>query len=280
MRIQSLAGAWEFRQAGTKEWLPAVVPGGVHTDLLAQGRIPDPFVADNEKRVQWVAESDWMYRYRFSCSAELLSQDKILLVCDGLDTLATVTLNGQELGHTDNMFRQYRWEVKHYLHPEDAVAEGTSNELTIHFASPVRYIASKQALRPLFGVSQAIPGGPYLRKAPCQFGWDWGPQLPPIGIWKDIRLEGYSGAYIEEVHLRQHHTDEAVTVEAHLVVQDWNPDPVTAFMHLTAPDGDVFQAESLVDADGEATVKVLINHPRYWWPNGYGDQPLYQVEVG
>ena len=100
MRIQSLAGAWEFRQTGTEEWLPASVPGGVHTDLLALGRIPDPFVADNEKCVQWVAESDWIYRCVFSCSPELLAQEKIFLVCEGLDTLATVVLNGHELGQT------------------------------------------------------------------------------------------------------------------------------------------------------------------------------------
>ena len=86
MRIQSLAGDWKFQQAGTEKWLPAVVPGGVHTDLLALGRIPDPFVGDNEKHVQWVAESDWVYQHRFTCSPELLTQEKILLVCDGLDT--------------------------------------------------------------------------------------------------------------------------------------------------------------------------------------------------
>jgi beta-mannosidase len=170
MRIQSLAGAWEFRQAGTEEWLPASVPGGVHTDLLALGHIPDPFVADNEKRVHWVAESDWIYRCSFSCSPELLAEEKILLVCEGLDTLATVVLNGHELGHTDNMFRRYEWEVKSFLDIKGA------NELTITFYSPVNYTAEKQAIRPLPGVLQAIPGGPNLRKAPYQFGWDWGPQ--------------------------------------------------------------------------------------------------------
>ena len=112
MKIQSLAGSWEFRQVGTEDWLPARVPGGVHTDLLALGRIPDPFVGDNELRVQWVAESDWIYRYRFACSPELLDQNKVFLVCEGLDTLATVVLNGHELGHTNNMFRCYEWEVK------------------------------------------------------------------------------------------------------------------------------------------------------------------------
>ena len=188
MQIQSLTGKWQFQQVGTEEWLPANVPGSVHTDLMASGRIPDPFVADNEKRVQWVAESDWVYRTSFTCTDELLSEEKVFLVCDGLDTLATVVLNGHELGHTDNMFRRYQWEVKSLLNAKGA------NDLTITFSSPVKYAAEKQAIRPLPGVSQAIPGGPHLRKAPCQFGWDWGPQLPPIGIWKDIRLEGYSEA--------------------------------------------------------------------------------------
>ena len=112
MLIQSLTGKWQFQQAGSKEWLPATVPGGVHTDLMENGKIPDPFVGDNEKKVQWVVEADWSYRRTFTCSPELLAQEKIFLVCDGLDTLATVTLNGYKLGHTDNMFRRYEWEVK------------------------------------------------------------------------------------------------------------------------------------------------------------------------
>jgi beta-mannosidase len=110
MQIQTLTGDWQLRQAGTGEWLPACVPGGVHTDLLAAGRIPDPFAADNEQRVQWVAESGWEYRCSFSCSPELLAEEQVWLVCDGLDTLAAVSLNGQLLGRTENMFRQYRWE--------------------------------------------------------------------------------------------------------------------------------------------------------------------------
>ena len=132
MQTQSLTGKWLFQQAGTNEWLPANVPGGVHTDLLSIGRIPDPFVADNEKRVQWVAESDWAYSTSFTCADKLFSEEKIFLVCDGLDTLATVILNGHELGRTDNMFRQYQWDVKALLN-----AKGENN-LTISFASPVK----------------------------------------------------------------------------------------------------------------------------------------------
>ncbi len=212
--IQTLNGTWNFRQSGTQEWHPAVVPGGVHTDLLAAGLIPDPFAGDNELRVQWVTESGWEYATHFDCPPELLSEERIFMVCDGLDTLATLSLNGQVLGHTDNMFRQYQWEVKSTLRTQ-------GNSLVIHFESPVKYAREKQASRPLVGVSQGIPGAPHLRKAPCQFGWDWGPQLPPIGIWKEIRLEGYRQARLKHIHLRQEHEAGQVIVEARVIAERW-----------------------------------------------------------
>ncbi len=273
MKIQSLAGEWEFQQKGTAEWLPATVPGGVHTDLMALSRIPDPFAGDNEKRVQWVAESDWVYRTKFNCSNELLSKDKVFLVCDGLDTLATLTLNGIELGHTDNMFRQYQWEIKGLLNA------GGINELMIHFSSPVKFITEKQVIRPLPGVPQAIHGSPHIRKAPCQFGWDWGPQLPPIGIWKDIRLEGYSVACFSEVHLRQEHAKEKVTVEVRACIKRWDEKPLVAEVRIKAPNGDTFVKKEAITARNEVTVKVPISDPELWWPNGYGSQPLYQVDI-
>src|SRR5215467_6558387 len=113
MKVQSCNGAWQFRQVGTAEWLAATVPGGVHADLLANGLIPDPFVGDNERRVQWVAESDWEYRRTFTLDERLLAQGRVFLVCDGLDTLAEVRLNGRTICTAENMFRQYRWDVLH-----------------------------------------------------------------------------------------------------------------------------------------------------------------------
>lgn len=279
MRIQSLAGEWKFRQAGAEEWLPARVPGGVHTDLLALGCIPDPFAGDNEQRVQWVAESGWEYQTAFRCAPELLAEEKIYLVSDGLDTLATLQLNGQELGQVDNMFRGYRWEVKSLLSRPVAGNQEPLNELRISFASPVKYAAEKQAKRPMAGVSQAIPGGPYLRKAPCQFGWDWGPQLPPLGIWKDIRLEGYTGARLDEVHLRQEHTEAGVTLTARISVERWDGKPITAAVRLTAPGGTSQTVEAPVLLHDEASIELLIPDPMLWYPNGYGAQPLYQAEV-
>jgi beta-mannosidase len=271
MQIQTLAGEWKFRQADSEEWLPARVPGGVHTDLLAAGQIPDPFVADNEKQVMWVAESDWEYRRTFTVEDGVLDEERVFLVCDGLDTLAEVSLNGELLGKADNMFRQYRWDVKRLLR------EG-ENELAILFRSPVQYVAARQAERRLKGVSQAIDGGPHLRKAPCQFGWDWGPMLPPMGIWKDIRLEGRGTARLADVHLRQHHEGGRATVVAEVTVERWSDAPLVQAVHVTGPDGSVLEARAEL-CEGSGVVEISIPEPQLWWPNGYGEQPLYKVDV-
>lgn len=112
MRRQPLTGPWSFRQVGADSWLPATVPGGVHTDLMRAGLIPDPFVGDNEKRVQWVAERDWEYRRTFTVGPEMLAEEYVDLVCDGLDTLAEVRLNGGLVAQTANQFCSYRWSLE------------------------------------------------------------------------------------------------------------------------------------------------------------------------
>ena len=272
MHIQSLTGSWQFRKAGTDEWLPGQVPGGVHTDLLALGRIPDPFVADNEKHVQWVAESDWEYRRSFSADAALLTEDKVFLVCDGLDTLAEVRLNGHLLGKTDNMFRQYEWEIKSLLRPGE-------NQIAIAFGAPTTFAREHEAVRPLNGVTQAIAGGPHLRKAPCQFGWDWGPQLPPIGIWKEIRLEGRSVARLADVHVRQIHDERKVKIKVEAQVERWSATPLVIVARVTSPKGTVTEKTFEVSKTSKVSAVFPIRSPQLWWPNGYGERPMYKVEV-
>jgi beta-mannosidase len=275
MFTQSLSGTWQFRQSGSKKWLPASVPGGVHTDLLALKHIPDPFVADNEKVVQWVAESDWEYRRIFNLDKALTAESRNTLVCDGLDTLAEVSLNGRLLGKTDNMFRRWSWEVKPFL-------KTGQNELKIIFRAPVTFIQARQAVQPLKGGGD-IPGGPHLRKAPCQWGWDWGPKLPPIGIWKDIRMEGTSQARLEDVLVRQIHTDGKVIVRTEVKVKQWEEAALQLSLKVTSPDGKFQTVKAKPDqtAAGSLTCNLdspIIN-PLLWWPNGFGSQPLYQVEV-
>jgi beta-mannosidase len=268
---QSLAGEWQFRQAGSEDWLPASVPGGVHTDLMANGRIVDPFVGDEEKRVQWAAEQDWEYRRVFAAEPDLLAAAHVFLVCDGLDTLAEVELNGQGVGSTENMFRQYRWDVRQAL-------RAGQNELRILFRSAVRYAAARQRERPLPDVNDPLPGAPYLRKAPCHFGWDWGPRLPAVGIWRGLRLEGYGATWLADVDLRQEHTEGQVVLTATVTAERWEQTPLRVTMRLTAPDGRLQIAEAPLEAERQS-IALPVDRPRLWWPNGYGEQPLYRVDI-
>ena len=115
MQILDLGGSWRVRKAGALAWLPATVPGCIHTDLLVAGKIKDPFVRDVERQVQWVGEADWVYARSFDVPRETLAHDRVLLRCEGLDTLATIVLNGRVLARTDNMFRTWEWDVKGLL---------------------------------------------------------------------------------------------------------------------------------------------------------------------
>ena len=275
MQKQTLNGAWQFRQSGTDEWLPATVPGGAHTDLMALGKIPDPFVADNELKVMWVAETDWEYRRSFAVDSGLLAQENIMLVCDGLDTIADVYFNGIFLGHTENMFRRWEWDVKELLRAGE-------NEIRVIFGSPIRFITGKQEQLALTGGGD-IPGGPHLRKAPCHWGWDWGPKLPPIGIWKDIRLEGFS-ARLGNVHLRQSLDGAVANLEADISADLTGEAEIQACIRVTGPTGERVESEDklLFLMEGEpcfANLAVEIPNPQLWWPNGYGAQPLYDVEI-
>ena len=272
MQRQMLNGAWQMRQMGTHDWIDAQVPGDVHTTLMLAERIPDPFVGDNEKKVQWVTENDWEYHRSFFVDPDVVAQERVNLVCDGLDTLADVYLNDHWLGHTDNMFRQYTWQVKGFLR------EG-ENDLRIKFGAPVSYIREQQKIKPLIGGGDIL-GGPHLRKAPYMWGWDWGPKLPQIGIWKDIYLEGFSTARLADVYLRQRHEGGKVTVRAEVEVTRLAAGPLQAALRVTSPQG---QAQSVqVVLTGEATradLEVVVENPQLWWPNGYGEQPLYSVQV-
>lgn len=271
MNTQSFSGKWEFRQVGTGEWLPATVPGGVHTDLLTLGRISDPFIGDNELKTMWVAEEDWEYRLMFEPDPEVLNADKVFLVADGLDTLAKVTLNDKTLGKVNNQFRQWQWDIK------DILVDG-ENVLYLYFSGPAAFVALKQKQRRMKGVSEAIAGGPHMRKAPCHFGWDWGPKLPAIGIWKDIRLEGHSLGRLDDVHLQQYHNGIAVTLRANLQITQWEPATYLAELKIVTPSGDIISQVTEMVAN-RAIIDLEIESPALWWPNGYGDQNLYDVSL-
>ncbi len=270
MIIQTLAGPWQFRQVGGEEWLPATVPGSVHADLLAAGRIPDPFVGTNEAAVAWVAEQDWEYRREFTVTAELLAQERVTLVCAGLDTLAELALNGRPLGAAANMFREYRWEVRPLLQ------EGL-NTLTVVFRSPTAYVRARQAARPLPAAMGR--GASHLRKAPAHFGWDWGPVLPTSGIWRDIYLEAASVVRLADVRVRQHHAAGRVELGVEVALERLAEAPCELVITVLAPAGDVVGRFVAFPAAARVSARIPIAEPQLWWPAGYGEQPLYQVRV-
>lgn len=290
---QTLDGAWQLRENGRTEWLPAVVPGCVHTDLMAAGIIPDPFQGKNEKSVAWVAERDWVYRRYFTLEPAMQDMDRIFLVCEGLDTLAEVRLNGQEVGRAANMFRSYRWDVTGIVQPDD-------NELAVTFSSPVGYVRQRTLARRMPELAAPLRGGPHLRKAPSHFGWDWGPVLPTSGIWRGIRLEGFRRARLVDVHLRQQHGYASVILSVQAACQTWGDGPLSLRMVVKGPDGAVTgsavqtlneepaglaalsqSVSSPLAAANQATgaLGVRLDSPQLWWPNGSGAQPLYEVEV-
>ena len=268
---QSLSGAWQMREAQNGHWLSATVPGGTYLDLLATGKIPDPFFGENEKQVQWVADQDWEYCHEFIVAPELLDEDRVELVCAGLDTLAEITLNGCLLGKTNNMFRTYRWEVKERLF-------SGINTLNIVFRSPVAYIDACQKDRKLPTLMNG--GMAHLRKAQSHFGWDWGPRLPTSGIWREIRLEGFSAARLGDIQLQQHHEHGDVSLTARVRVEQWSVENLTLQLRLVHPDGRTQQVEAVVDGNSTSIPLTLnVDSPQLWWPNGLGPQPLYQAQV-
>ena len=242
-----------------KKWIHAEVPGTIHTDLLRNKLIEEPFYSNNEIKLSWIAESDWSYKTVFDLPFTK-DDTAVKLNFEGLDTIAKIYLNGNHVGNSKNMFLKYGYDVAQYLKQK-------KNELEIFFESPINYSLREEIEH---GKLQAALNSSrvYIRKAQYSFGWDWGPQLPPIGIWKDIRLEGYTAARLDQVHLRQRHEDGKVTVEARVAVQRWSESPLGAEVRISAPSGAVLEGSSVVAASGDTSVNVPIPHPQLWWPNG------------
>ena len=262
----SLNGAWTLTIPGAG--FPAVaatVPGSVYHDLLTAKLIPDPFYRDNENEALKLMAHDFIYARSFDVPAGLLARDAVLLRCEGLDTLATVEINGAVAGRADNMHRTWEFDVKPLL-------RAGANDIRVTLASPTKYIRESLAESVVDGSSDAMAGFPNLRKAHCMFGWDWGPRLPDAGIWRDIGLIGIDGARIRDVYVTQRHEAGRVTLEIATHVDAVIPGEVDATVTVTAPDGRAFTAAGTQCA-------VVIDDPQLWWPSGYGDQPLYTVEV-
>ena len=265
MRQLSLTTAgWQFRDATKRTpWRAASVPGCVHNDLRSQGLIPDPFWANNEASLQWIEERDWEYRAHFTVPSELREEEHVELVADGLDTVATILLNGQEVARTENMFIGYSWEVKPML-------RRGKNELVVRFGSAMNYIRNQRLGHKPRELNDPIGRCTVIRKQQCQFGWDWGPRFVTAGIWRDIRLEAWTANRLKNLRVTQDHRANGV-VELALVPELEQPDEAaTCRWRLTLG--------SIVVQEGQGRT-IVIENPQLWWPSGQGEQPLYRLEV-
>lgn len=267
-----LNGQWSLRQSGKDEAVPATVPGNVHTDLLAAGKIPDPFHRDNEEKLQWIGAATWIYSRSFDVPASLLELRNVVLRCEGLDTIAEVRVNGKKAGFADNMFRVWEFDVRELLKPGKNLIEVTF--------LPAQQWVNDHMTDPAFpGLGSHKTSN--LRKEACDFGWDWGPNLATCGIWRNIGLVGWNNARLDGVRINQDLTDKAIArLDIDVAVATDGSIPLKSETTVTFDGREIARAsQSLRQRDGVGRTTIEIKDPQLWWPTGMGRQNLYEVRV-
>ncbi len=260
--------------SSTSGWFTASVPGTVHQALLATDQIPDPFYGRNEALVQWVGESDWLYRCTFELPTEATAEDCVALCFDGLDTFATVWLNGQQIHTSDNMFIPYRVQIASYLY-------AGKNELLILFESALLGGKKREEIHGKQAVWNGDASRVYVRKAQYHYGWDWGPILLTAGPWRPMHIETYRARIADfycpiDVTLDLEHASiqANVTCELGYTVQ---PGDTLVQLALYAPDGECIDEQVLPIIGNTMQHTFELDAPQLWWPRGYGEQSLYSV---
>jgi beta-mannosidase len=274
MSYRPLHDGWTF-SGGDVTGLPATVPGCVHTDLLAAGRIDDPYLDENESKLSWIGRTEWTYSTSFTAGPDA---PRIDLVCAGLDTIADIELNGQQVGQTANMHRSYRFDVRSLLRAGD-------NHLKIKFNSPYAY-AEEQLRRLGYRPNAYDEPFNFIRKQACNFGWDWGPILVTSGIWQPIGLDSWSVARLAQVQPQVTVSNGTGRVEVRVRLERAAEEPVTITAALTRG-GQPMQhrwevagrrAQATVDGI-EALLILTVDDPDLWWPRGYGSPSRYALDV-
>lgn len=270
MQTVSLENNWSMQIAGDPEWIPAKVPGSVYADLIAAGRLEDPYWRDNELKALAIMDNDFIYRCDFT-APDREDADRILLRFECLDTLAEIRLNGKPVGTAENMHRIYEYDVTELLEKE--------NRLEILFRSSLKYIKEEQQKVRAVGCVDAMDGFAHIRKAHSMFGWDWGPRIPDAGIHRPVSLLYINKARITSLYVRQLHKEGRVTLcpEAELDCAAGQETDYRMDLLLHAPNGSVTVYENLPCTNGLREIEV--EEPRLWWPRGYGEQPLYRLEA-
>jgi beta-mannosidase len=275
---QEITADWRFREAASGEWHTATVPGCVHTDLLQNKLIPDPFYRTNEADLQWIGEKDWVYQTVFRVSEDMLAHQNVELVFHGLDTYAKVYVNDSLFLSADNMFREWRADAKPILRHGE-------NKITIFFRNVFDETTPKYKTAPyeLQAFSNNDQGDPrvamYSRKAQFHYGWDWGPRLVTCGIWKPVILEAWDSFKINGVQIIQQDVSKAeAAIISKLEILSTGEQHVS--ITVTADSIKLGYAElSLKDGVNAISLEGKITKPKLWWSNGLGEQYLYKYKV-
>ena len=276
-----LNGIWQFKAINryrtlptgkrhSTAWMNGTVPGTVHTDLMANNVIPDPFYRMNENAVQWVDSQQWLYKRAFTVPRSLLKEDSVQLVAGGLDTYASIRINGTKVAETSNMFIEHRFEVKGYLRPGP-------NTIEVLFDSPT--VRSK-ALEKKHGELRVAlePHRVYVRKAQYSFSWDWGPKLTTSGIWRNVSLQAFSSARLKNPFAKVLSvTKRKAVVQLSVGIERFKSDPF--LLRAFVESDDSFVEETVEVSGNSATLTLHIPHPKLWWPNGYGEQSIYKAVI-
>lgn len=276
---QVLHQNWQFKKASSADWQQASVPGTVHTDLMALGLIEDPYFRLNEQGMQWIDKEDWEYRTTFHVERTIAKNQNIDLVFEGLDTYADVFLNGQKILTADNMFLEWRVDVRPYL-------KKGKNELRVYFHSPIKHDLPKLKSLPYRYQApndQSERGGVgdcqvsvFARKAGYHYGWDWGPRLVTSGIWLPVYLEGWNSLKIEDVFYEQQKiSHELAAVDAQLDIL--SHDSQEAKVEILSDEGHHFVRKVFLHKGlNHVSIPFTIEKPNLWWTRELGDPHLYQ----
>lgn len=272
---------WTFKACDEQEWKSAVVPGFVHTDLLKNERIQDPFYGTNEKLVQWIDKKDWEYKTTFQVTDEILSKEHVDLIFHGLDTYADVYLNSVHILSADNMFRVWEANVK-------SILKAVDNELRIVFRSPIQEDLPKlEALGYQLPAAndQSEVGGLskkrvsiFARKAPYHYGWDWGPRFVTSGIWRDIELRAWSEDFIADAYIHQNKVSESTA--SLTAVLEVNVDEAGPRVIRIETDGAEWTKDvNLPAGESKVSVDFELESPKLWWSRGLGEPHMYTFKV-
>lgn len=274
--VKDLNNNWTFKRDSDSVWLDAQVPGCVHTDLLKNKKIKDPFVGLNETELQWIANENWIYKRSFTPDADIFEMEFIILRFQGLDTYASVFLNDNEVLKANNMFHPWEVDVKHLL-------KNGENELLIEFESPIQKILPKMK-----HMEYELPAdndqikktSPFTRKAPYHYGWDWGPAFATSGIWKTVELFCYDSLYIENIFIEQNDiSEESAILDINVFIKSESKHKIGLKISESKSDIDILKSIDIEKGDNHFVRKVEIANPNLWWPNGHGSQHMYEFKI-